>query len=249
MAASIALTAVHCDAADSPANAGVGATSAAAAVRVLVHDSLTRQIELVVARPETGSALDRNKREVVQIDDSELRSLVVRRAQAALRSEQRRVDPLLLEGDAGAAVDDESGEVADSRLAAVVNAARAQNARWLLLVSPLRGQAMLRRAKSHVGHGAVEGVGFYVDTTQRLPRRPANPFVACFAYVRVQLVDVRSGSVVADEWEQESSSRTLSGRESSFDAMTAGQKAAWMRAVLRAALDRALTRTASAVPG
>ena len=69
------LAALVCHAADSPATSGAGVTGAT--VRLLVHDTLTRQIELVVARPEIGSAIDRNKRERVHIDDSELRNLVV----------------------------------------------------------------------------------------------------------------------------------------------------------------------------
>ena len=242
------LAALVCHAADSPATSGAGVTGAT--VRLLVHDTLTRQIELVVARPEIGRAIDRNKRERVHIDDSELRNLVVRRAQVALPQEGVQVEALSATGDAAAASDNtDSGEIADDRLAALVSAARGRDARWLLLVSPLRGQAMLRRARSHVGHGAVEGVGFYVDANARFPNRVARPYVACYAYVRVQLVDVQLGKIVADEWEHESSSRSLSGRDTSFDAMTPEQRSKWLRAVLRAALDRALPKVASAVRG
>ena len=100
------------------------------------------------------------------------------------------------------------------------------------LVGPLPGKRCCR-ARSHVGL-VVEGVGFNRCQRgfqmRRTVRRPLTTFV-------LQLVDVQFGKIVADEWEHESSSRSLSGRDTSFDARHQSN-VQWLRAVLRR-IDRA----------
>lgn len=80
---------------------------------------------------------------------------------------------------------------------------KGQDVTHLILVTKLRHEAQIQLARSTVGSGMLEGLGFYVDPYMRVinPRtlETGRGFVGPFAYFKVTLVDLAAGAVVKEE--------------------------------------------------
>jgi hypothetical protein len=130
---------------------------------------------------------------------------------------------------------------------ALKDALAQSQATQLLLVLKLKAEAHLNAHQMQVGHGPVEGVGFYIDRSQRLRRSDTGAigvgFLAPFAYFRVLLIDVASASVLQRHIVKASSTLSAARAEDSanpWDALNAEQKLRGVRAMIHREVLRAV---------
>src|SRR5688500_1189752 len=174
------------------------------AVLSLVGDKL-----LVVQRePSVGSHLDKNMRIFVELPDNSIDRAVVLAVDDELRRANPRSTPVLLASrdirlyNAASVNADQKDGIARV-FAAVKPVVSGTNATHLVLITKHRHRAMLRLADGHVGSGTLEGVGFYVDHgtfARSIHQNDAERgFIAPFTYLRIALVEIATGRVVAEE--------------------------------------------------
>jgi hypothetical protein len=221
------------------------------AVVSLVGDSIT----IVTYEGVTGTNLDRNEKQQVALGDGVFDKLATR---VALNTLHRSLP------DAGFQAIDvaeptsfgDATELfaADGRLPALLAAVRPQlkasDTHYLVVISKFRSEARLRTSNSHIGSGKLAGLGFYVDPVKRMKRGDTGErgrgFVAPFAYVEVDLVDLQTGAVVRSENAKESITRANAGPDATldpWDALTPEQKVR----LLENLLGRAVQKTVSQV--
>ena len=174
------------------------------AVLSLVGDRL-----LVVQRePSVGSHLDKNMRIFVDLPDNSIDRAVVLAVDDELRRVNPRTTPVLLASrdirlyNAASLNADQKDGIARV-FAAVKPVLAGTSATHLVLVTKHRHRAMLRMDDGHVGSGTLEGVGFYVDhgtfTRSALQTDAERGFIAPFTYLRIALIEIATGRVVAEE--------------------------------------------------
>lgn len=175
------------------------------AILSLVGDEM-----MIVQRElQTGSRLDTNDRRAVQMPDATIDRMVV----IAVDDAVRRADPAAkttLLVSRRQAVYDAVARALPGGTAAAFQAVRpmiesAKGATHLILVTKYRHAAMLRLPDGHVGSGTLEGVGFYLDRGGPLLSRHSDTssaergLISPYAYMRISLIDLASGKVVAEE--------------------------------------------------
>jgi hypothetical protein len=98
---------------------------------------------------------------------------------------------------------------------------------------------MLRLRDGNVGSGWLDGVGFYVDHGSLArtmdPNEAEKGFIAPFTYLKVSLIDVASGRIVAEERAIGSSAAGTGGRNvgNAWNALTDQQKVERLTQVIR----------------
>jgi hypothetical protein len=167
--------------------------------------------EMMIVQRElaTGSRLDTNDRRAVQMPDATIDRMVVLAVEDAVKRAEPAAKTTLLVSrrqavyDAVARALPNGTEAAFKAVRPVIDGAR--GATHLILVTKYRHAAMLRTDDGHVGSGTLEGVGFYLDRGGPLISRNSDTssaergLIAPYAYVRVSLVDLASGKVIAEE--------------------------------------------------
>ena len=175
------------------------------AILSLVGDEM-----MIVQRElQTGSRLDTNDRRAVQMPDATIDRMVVMAVEDAIRRAEPNAKTTLLVSRRQAVYDSVARALPNGTGAAFEAVrplmASAKGATHLILVTKYRHAAMLRMPEGHVGSGNLEGVGFYLDPGARLLSRSWDTsaaergMIAPYAYVRISLVDLASGKVVAEE--------------------------------------------------
>ena len=135
------------------------------------------------------------------------------------------------------AVDDERG--AEVVYQAVRPVLEGTGATHLVLVTKHRGRALLRLRDGHVGSGFLEGVGFYIDHGSYArsvdPNEAESGFIAPFTYVKLSVIDVATGRIVAEERIIGSSAATSGGRNvgNVWNALTDREKVERLTEVIR----------------
>ena len=174
------------------------------AVLSLVGDKL-----LIVHREmATGSRLDKNDRNVVELPDNSIDRAVTLAVDDALRRANPGSQPVLLHSRR-ADLYEASFQSMDRRdgvarvFAAVKPIVEKTGATHLVLVTKHRNRAMLRLRDGHVGSGYLEGVGFYVDHGSMARGVDTNDaeagFIAPFSYMMISLIDLASGQIVSQQ--------------------------------------------------
>jgi hypothetical protein len=218
--------------------AGIGVAAQATeahesfAVVALVGDS----ISIVNYQGVTGSSLDRNIQTSVPLADGHFDQVATRAALAEIR----QLDPeAVLKGidlpDRSPFYDADALFADDAKLAALVAAARpllaSAETHYLLVISKSRGEARLKMQHGSIGSGKLTGLGFYIDTYKRMTKTTTGEsgrgFVAPYAYLQVNLVDLRTGAVTRSEKSIETTTRANVGPNSDLDpwnALSADEK-------------------------
>jgi hypothetical protein len=126
-------------------------------------------------------------------------------------------------------------------LPAVKGVVAGANATHLILVSKHRGEARLRVADGHVGTGMLEGLGFYIDNTARMRNtrtgEMSQGYIAPFAWMRVSLVDLASGTVLREENVLASTTVASQKAEATWQILSSEEKARILRGVIRREID------------
>lgn len=174
------------------------------AVLSLVGDKLT----IVQREMSTGSHLDRNERTVVELADNTIDRAIVLAIDDTLRRAIPGSQPILLASQRAnvyeASYQSPGRKDGVARVFEVVKPIVAGTpATHLLLVTRHRHRAMLRLRDGHVGSGFLEGVGFYVDHGSMARGYDTNDaeagFIAPYTYMKLSLIDLATGKVVAEE--------------------------------------------------
>lgn len=99
----------------------------------------------------------------------------------------------------------------------------------LIVFTKMRDEARLQYENKTVGSGQIEGLGFYIDSSQDVGRpvsQAAKGFIGPFAYFRVALIDLSHGEVVKEQAVRASTTfsaaRTPSG--DAWDAISSKEK-------------------------
>jgi len=182
----------------------------AAAQRHYAILSLVGDEMVIVQRElETGSRLDTNSRQAVQMPDASIDRAVVLAVEDGVRKAEPGARTTLLVSrrqsvyDAVTRALDKGGSTAAAFEAVRPVVASAKSATHLILVTKYRANTRVRIPTGTVGHGTLEGVGFYVDygSTARsyLTGDAERGVLSPYAYMRVSLIDLASGRVVAEE--------------------------------------------------
>jgi hypothetical protein len=222
---------------------GLGAAAAEPrkyAVLSLIGDGFL----LVNHAMQTGSHLDRNKQEFVELPDPVIDDTAVLAIERAVHAAQPDAKVVLLGARDPAlfAAQRKSLEEAGATqgiVASLREAASGTHATHLILVTKLRHEAMLKKQHTYTGSGKLEGVGFYMDSTTH-GNRPGRGFLAPFAYFKVMLVDLGTGATLAEEDVIASTTRSA-GRGDSlhpWDALGPGEKVRVLQSLIRAEIAR-----------
>lgn len=232
--------------------AGLLATSAASALadgikKLAVASGLGDELTVVIHRPESGSHIDRNDRQPLELQESVFDPVAAAAAVAAVRRAQL---PLAAEvfdlGRVRAA--EASSWVDDKRFTPPADLRQrlgASGFSHLMLIIRHRGPSSLKLAHSSVGSGKLEGIGFYIDRGIRVRRSDTGEvgqgFLAPYAYFQVLLINLENGSVEKSESVSASTSFSAARNKDGvnpWDALDAKQKIASIHRLLRVELNR-----------
>lgn len=136
---------------------------------------------------------------------------------------------------------------------ALVDAIERAQATHLVLLTKHRDEARLRFERGYLGSGRLRGIGYYVDPDQQVIMvkggTVASGFIAAYVFLRLHLVDVATGKVVAQQTVTESVVRSAAESEKAgdpWDMLDATQKVRLLRGLLErevaAAVPRLLAR-------
>ena len=219
---------------------------AATAQRHYAILSLVGDEMVIVQRDlETGSRLDTNARQAVQMPDSSIDRAVVIAVEDGIRKAEPGARTTLLVSrrqsvyDSVARALDRGGSTSAAFEAVRPVVASAKGATHLILVTKYKAQTRVRIPTGTVGHGNLEGVGFYVDhgSFSRAPyiSDAERGVLSPYAYMRVSLVDLASGRVVAEERVLASNGHTVEVGTigDAWQALSAQEKERRLQQVLR----------------
>ncbi len=180
---------------------------AAGPSRYAAMSLLGDQMELIVARMQTGSNVPANAREIVRFPDPALDRYIVRTIDRIVTDTKQGDGVTMLAArdprlyalqesllDRGASVQD--------LLPAIKAKIADQKATHLILVTRYRHDALLRSFEGTVGSGKLTGIGFYIDHVRPMRSEKLEEsigFLAPYAYFQVFIVDLNTLQVVRSE--------------------------------------------------
>lgn len=180
-----------------------GADTRKYAVLSLIGDEML----LSGAEAQTGGRLDRNPRRYIELTDPFADKAALLAVHEVLK-EKQGIEPVLLFGrdrrlyQAQARLLD-SGESMQKLLGDIRPLLANTNATHLILITKDRREARIQLHNTTVGHGMLQGIGYYVDREMPLQMvdtgAAAIGFVAAFAYFNASLIRLDSGAVVAEQ--------------------------------------------------
>ncbi len=111
----------------------------------------------------------------------------------------------------------------------------------LILITKHRGEARLKLSEDTIGHGKLEGIGFYVDSRTWVQREDTSEIgrglIAPYAFVTVRLIDTATWKVISEKTLDNSSSYANVGDESqslnAWGALTPEQKTSALKQIIQ----------------
>lgn len=173
------------------------------AVLSLIGDEML----LVGAEAQTGGRLDRNPRRYLELMDSFADKAVLLAANETMK-EITGTEPVLLFGRdrrlyAAQARLLDSGSSMEKLLTDIRPLLANTGATHLVLVTKDRREARLRLHNTTVGHGMLQGIGYYLDREMELQMADTGAsavgFVAAFAYFNASLIRLDTGQIIAEQ--------------------------------------------------
>jgi hypothetical protein len=163
-------------------------------------------IQITLADAPTDTRLDRNQRETMDLKDLGLDQMALRAITAGMGRLQpqaklqmfRSTEPIPLPEQRMIADGANRAELPDW----IIQSINRHNLSHVMLVTRHRGAALMRTADGDgVGRGTVEGIGFYIDpiyeTVNRLTNISSRGALGAYVDIRMQLMEVSSGRVLA----------------------------------------------------
>ncbi|MDT8999670.1 hypothetical protein RQP53_10370 [Paucibacter sp. APW11] len=172
--------------------------------RLALMSVLGDQVNVVIQQDTTGSNLDRNRKQVINVDPGEFEQDAIDAAVSALRKLPKpSVSSMLMlarptDRSLPFAFDGRKLQPTEGLIAGVTQA----GASHLLLVVPQRAPTSIQLYHTAVGTGSLEGLGFYLDTRRTVVNVDTGEtswgILAPYAYFKLMLVDVQSWEIVAE---------------------------------------------------
>lgn len=201
------------------------------------------KLKIITAQMQTGSMLDRNRRDEIAIPDGSIDLFAAQSTKRELsrlatdasidifsaNSEALYTNPFRVEGNGAFS--------ASQELTEILSAAPKSHT---VLLTKHKAEASLRARNSSQGHGKLEGLGFYIDHQQRMRRSDTGEtgqgYLGIFVNVHIWLLDWENRKILNDEAFSESSTYSAARGESGVDpwnALDATQKLAQLRSLLQ----------------
>jgi hypothetical protein len=180
----------------------------APAPKVAALSLIGDRLQVVSAQMQTGSRIDRNRKESVALQTDELDTATVLGFERVAKAARPGLGIILLRANDRSVHELQDAVLAGKRdikdlLAAVAPLARRAGATHLVLFAKHRGEAQIQIGDGSVGTGYIDGLGFYVDRWERQRRTDTGTqdagLLAPFAYFQALLVELDSLKVVAQE--------------------------------------------------
>jgi len=224
---------------------------AAEARRYAVLSLVGDRILVVEREMSTGSRLDRNQRQHVDVPNQTLDKSMLLAIDDAIRAQDPGAQTILLTPRDpalyAAAARELDGTGNTQRIYdSVKSVLTGTNATHLVLVTKQRQHAKLRLRDGAVGSGYLEGLGFYVDYGTFARNTDTNEaergFIAPFTYVNIALIDVATGKVLSEERVAGSAPYTTPNNNigNAWGALTPQQKAERLAEVMKTEAGRVL---------
>ena len=213
-----------------------------------VVSEVARQVSVVSFQEATGSRLNNNIRQRIDVPDGALDKVFLFGTQKALKQGTAAGDIWLLapsESDFFGFVQVSPGDslkIPDDLLAAL----RERKSTHLLLFTRHRAEADLRFLDGSGGTGALEGLGYYVDHQSPVRNlatgKTEKGYLASFAHFRATLVDVATQKVVGSSASTANRITSVAGLKSGsshpWATLTAAQKMAQLRELIEQEVGR-----------
>jgi hypothetical protein len=210
------------------------------------------KLDIVSGQMSTGSHMDRNIHQVLDLNDDGLEIVAVQAAEAAIKQAQPQAAPELFVTRSAIAyaaaelppsVSNDASDVLDGLKAVVAQT----GASHLLPITKNRDDARMELADSTTGMGKVKGLGFFIDNNKELVMQDSKEFrtgyVAAFASLRFRLIDLKARkTVVSDTVQITKVYPTPSGTFKAWDGLTAADKVSALQRVLREAVGDGVSR-------
>ena len=190
-----------------PANATATATGAAPAFSAVgVFALLGDGLQIAQPGDITDSRLDRTLRDTLTVKEVGFDQAALRAVRAAFGKQQPaaqlhmfRATTAMNPADQRALAD---GATRAELPAWIVSAIESAKLSHVLIITRSRGDASFAVAEGFdIGRGKVEGIGYYVDSGTEMKDRssgqPSTGFLGAYVQLRLQLIDARSGDMVA----------------------------------------------------
>lgn len=221
------------------------------AVLSIVGDRIT----IVTRAMSTGSNIDANKRDVMEIAGPGLDNAVLIAAEDGLKAADKGSEVLLLSPRGGLA-EKAAGALREGSLQQWVSTqARAQlaalGATDVILISKHRADARLDVNGTTTGSGKLEGLGFYIDSSfspqDDNSSAAAKGFLASYAYIILRQLDLQSGRTLAEQVVMASNS-AIPGVDSvrAWDALGPAEKIGALRSLVTKEVEAAMPAVVSA---
>ena len=227
------------------------ACALADAPRYAVLSLLADKFDVVNARPEVGSHLDRNRRQTFEDPGGAFDRYAAGAVERSIQGFAASAKVTMLTLPTTSRLFDQPDRIFDGKTIAlpgsVVDALIAAKASRLVLLTKHRGDTHVPLVDGATGTGTLRGLGFYVDTDLHITRRDTGEssfgVLAPFVYVRLSLVDVESGELVRERLVRAMATYFPSGKPGvvhPWDALNAEQKVDALRRLLERELERAV---------
>ena len=227
---------------------GLATASAVAQSKYAVLSSVGDRVTVVTRAMSTGSNVDTNRREPMELAGPGLDNAVLLAAEDGIKAADPSAQAVLLAPRTPLAEQAASAS-RDNALEKWAGETRAQlvplGATHLIVISKHRGDARLKVASGSTGSGKLEGLGFYVDTSYAAAddnaSQTARGFLASYAYLLIRMVDLQSGRQVGEQIVM-ASSTSVPGVDSTraWDALPPEGKIAALRALATKEVEAAM---------
>lgn len=239
---------------------GLATTSAVAQSKYAVLSSVGDRITIVTRAMATGSNVDTNRREPMELAGPGLDNAVLLAAEDGIKAADSSAQAILLAPrtplaeQAGAASHDGSLEKWAGEMRGQLAPLGATH---VIVISKHRGDARLQISSGSTGSGKLEGLGFYVDSSYAgaddSATQVARGFLASYAYILIRMVDLQSGRQVGEQVVM-ASNTSVPGVDSTraWDALSPEGKVAALRTLatkeVAAAMPALLSQAGKAAP-
>lgn len=159
------------------------------------------KLDIVIAQPQTGTLVDRNRHEPLPIADAVFDNTAISSAGEAIRRSIPKAELAALNSRSPVLFDRQRGcswkRTRSCRCRTRSwDAIRAQQATHFVLISKHRDEARLQFYGNSDGGGRLEGLGFYLDggtvVTDSSSGESGRGYIAPFAYFSVTLADAKT---------------------------------------------------------
>jgi hypothetical protein len=213
-----------------------------------VLSSIGDRVTIVTRAMATGSNMDANRREPMELSGPGLDNAVLLAAEDGLKAADPSAQALLLAPRTPLA-DQAANASRDNTLEKWAGETRGQfaplGATHLIVISKHRGDARLQVASGYTGSGKLEGLGFYVDASYAAAddnaSQAARGFLAAYAYILIRLIDLQSGRQVGEQIVM-ASNTSVPGADSTraWDALPPERKVAALRTLATKEVEAAM---------